>query len=167
MSAGAFVGGMIAVGTLATIAFVSSPDPTVPIDELTPGIVASTDVSEVCGRIEGVTYSERHRKERHDKYRIMLAYGYDISRSRDYELNHRVPLALGGADIVANLWPEPWGGQMNAHDKDHLEDWAWRSVCLARTLSLRDAQEMFFGDWREPFDRYCQIAHLCNGSNGT
>jgi hypothetical protein len=50
---------------------------------------------------------------------------------------------------------------MNAHDKDRLETWAYRAVCLARTMPLRDAQAMFLGDWREAFDRYCNVANLC------
>jgi hypothetical protein len=156
MSAAEIFAGAVGVGAIAAIAFAASPDPMVPIDELTPGVVASVDTAEVCGLVEGRTYSERHRSERHDKYRFLLAYGYDVRQSARFELDHRVPLGLGGADVAANLWPEPWTGQMNAHDKDDLEKWAYRAVCLARTLPLRDAQAMFLGDWREAFDRIFQ-----------
>jgi hypothetical protein len=149
------LGGIFGIGALAAIAFAASPDPMVPIAEITPGVVASTDPGEVCGLVAGMTYSERHRAPWHDKYHSMRLYGLDVRRSTDYELDHRVPLALGGADVAANLWPQPWAGQMNAHDKDRLEDWAYRAVCLARTLPLRDAQAMFLGDWREAFDRVC------------
>jgi hypothetical protein len=148
--------GALGVCALAAIAFTRAPDPMVPINEITPGVVASTDAAEVCGLVEGMTYSERHRAPWHDKYHSMRLYGLDVRQSRDYELDHRLPLSLGGADATGNLWPEPWAGQMNAHDKDRLETWAYRAVCLARTMPLRDAQAMFLGDWRQGYDRVFQ-----------
>jgi hypothetical protein len=145
--------GLFGVGALAAIAFAASPDPMVPINEITPGVVASTDPDEVCGWIGGHSYSQRHRDLRHDKYRFLLRYGYDVRQTSRYELDHRVPLSLGGADVAENLWPEPWTGQFNAHDKDLLEKWAYRAVCIERTLPLREAQAIFLGDWREAFYR--------------
>lgn len=146
--------GLVGVGAVAAVAFAASPDPTVPIDDLTPGVVASADQNEVCGRVNGLTYSKRHRTQRHDKYRFMQLYGLDVRRSHEYELDHRVPLELGGADVAGNLWPEPWAGRMNAHDKDELETWVGRAVCFEHSLSLSDAQAIFLGDWREGYYRY-------------
>jgi hypothetical protein len=156
MSAAEIFAGVVGVGAVAAIAFAASPDPMVPINELTPGVVASVDKAEVCGLVDKRSYSRRHRSERHDKYRFLLAYGYDVRQSARFQLDHRVPLELGGADVAANLWPEPWTGQMNAHDKDRLEDWAHDAVCFEGSLPLRNAQAMFLGDWREAFDRIFQ-----------
>jgi hypothetical protein len=39
----------------------------------------------------------------------MAAYGLQGQRLGEYELDHLIPLELGGApQEVANLWPEPW-----------------------------------------------------------
>jgi hypothetical protein len=40
---------------------------------------------------------------------------------------------------VANLSPEPWNGEANAHMKDPVEDFLDREVCLG-TIQLADAQ---------------------------
>jgi hypothetical protein len=45
----------------------------------------------------------------------MAAYGLTGQRLSDYELDHLIPLELGGAPAeAANLWPEPWNGEPNA-----------------------------------------------------
>lgn len=40
-----------------------------------------------------------------------------------------IPLELGGASTVANLWPEPWADPRGAHRKDDLENALNRQVC--------------------------------------
>jgi hypothetical protein len=62
----------------------------------------------------------------------------------DYELDHMVPLELGGCpDCEANLWMEPWP---DAHEKDRVENYLHREVC-ERRIPLRDAQRMIMSDW--------------------
>ena len=47
-----------------------------------------------------------------------------------------IPLELGGASTVANLWPEPWADPRGAHRKDDLENALSRQVCSgSMTLS--------------------------------
>ena len=41
-------------------------------------------------------------------------------------MDHRLSLALGGADIPENRWPQPLAGPWNAHDKDRLEIELWQ-----------------------------------------
>lgn len=143
----------VGAGAIAALLAWSSPDPMVPIDEFTPGVVASTDPAEVCGIVGGITYSERHRATRYDKSHSMMVYGLDVTRPDKYEYDHRIPLCVGGADVPDNMWPQPLAGHMNAHDKYELEKWACRAVCLEHSISLPDAQAMFFGDWRDAFNR--------------
>jgi hypothetical protein len=47
---------------------------------------------------------------------------------------------------VANLWPEPWTGDGNAHMKDAVENFLNREVCR-RTMRLVDAQHQIATDW--------------------
>jgi len=65
---------------------------------------------------------------------------YDIAAPlSDYELDHLIPLELGGASTVANLWPEPWADPRGAHRKDDLENALNRQVCSG-SMTQSDAQ---------------------------
>jgi hypothetical protein len=77
---------------------------------------------------------------------VFTNYGIPYSQHRSYELDHLVPRELGGADDVANLWPQKWTGPYNARQKDRLENALHRAVC-AGELSLHDAQESIRRDW--------------------
>jgi hypothetical protein len=77
----------------------------------------------------------------------MDAYGAGDAPS-SYELDHLIPLELGGAPAaVANLWPEPLNGGDGAHTKDQVENALHRRVC-AHVLSLAVAQREIATDWR-------------------
>lgn len=65
-----------------------------------------------------------------------------------YELDHLIPLELGGAPAdVANMWPEPLAGSDGAHTKDQVENALHRRVC-AHVLSLAAAQRAIATNWR-------------------
>ena len=52
-------------------------------------------------------------------------------RVADYELDHKVPLDLGGAPLdLRNLQLQPWSGPCNAHMKDNLERQLSIMVCV-------------------------------------
>ena len=52
------------------------------------------------------------------KVERMAAYGFTNARA-NYELDHLIPLELGGApSAVANLWPEAYGDGFDAARKD-------------------------------------------------
>jgi hypothetical protein len=60
---------------------------------------------------------------------------------RDYELDHIVPLDLGGAPLdLRNLMLQPWAVACNAHMK----------VC-ADDLTLKGAQREIATDWRAAY----------------
>ena len=86
-----------------------------------------------------VTASIKH--ERMDAYR-------DIGPTSTYELDHLIPLELGGAPASsANLWPEPLQGPNNARTKDQVENDLHRAVCADR-VELTVAQHEIATDWR-------------------
>jgi hypothetical protein len=74
------------------------PDPT-----LTPGAVRTTDVAAICST---PTSSLRHWDRARDD-RILAEYGLPAGPHPQFEIDHLVPLCLGGADSDSNLWPEP------------------------------------------------------------
>ncbi len=129
----------------------------VPDDSVTPGVVASTDQREVCETVGGLTYSKRHRATPQAlKTAIRERDSCDPHNS---EVDHRLPLALGGDDVEGNLSCQPgpaYGVKWNFHDKDRLEVYAWESVCKHHTMTLGAAQAMFLApsNW---IKRYCEV----------
>lgn len=85
---------------------------------------------------------------------------YENRRLRDYEEDHLVPLALGGApDDARNLWPEPWVSSdgWGADRKDELEAALSRLVCSGQ-LPLAAAQTAIATDWIAAYRRYVSPA---------
>ncbi len=84
----------------------------------------------------------------------LAAYGEQRARLRNFELDHLVPLELGGAPAaVANLWPESLDGPRGARVKDRLEDALNHAVCRHR-LDLAKAQAAIAADWESAYRRF-------------
>ena len=83
------------------------------------------------------------------KKAAMLAYGDPASASRTTELDHFVPLELGGANDVRNLWPEPSDepGHGVENTKDKFENDLNAAVCRG-AVPLAAAQQAIAADWR-------------------
>jgi hypothetical protein len=80
------------------------------------------------------------------KHRLMRAYGATGS-IHDYELDHLIPLELGGCPYCqANLWPQPKNVFPAATEKDEVEDYLHHQVC-SRVLPLAEAQREISSDW--------------------
>jgi hypothetical protein len=147
---------------LATVGFarLSFPDDAQirPDDLLTPGAIASTDFADVCGIIDGLTYSKRHRRTSSELKRDVYET-YHVDRAgRNFEIDHRVPLCLGGADVRENLWPQPGYEHPSYQEKDALEEEICRRVCRDHTLSLQEGQAIFLGDWIIGYQRIFQVS---------
>ena len=144
MLAGAMLLLAILGGPLSATEFRDTPDKT-----LTPGEVRTVDVREVC--------TTKTRTLRHDarrkKAEVLRRYGLSQADAPLLEMDHLIPLSLGGADTLANLWPEPWIGQWNASVKDKLEVRLHRMVCGGQ-ISLVDAQAEMATDWKGAYARY-------------
>ena len=81
----------------------------------------------------------------------MREYGLPGGRHPDYEIDHLIPLGIGGADSDANLWPEPRATiepEWNAERKDQLEAKLRALVCAGR-LDIAVAQKAVADDWTE------------------
>ena len=132
----------------ATMTFAA--DPVLPDPKLTPGAVLTTDAAVICR--PGYARSVR-RTSGSLKHRIYLEYGITQKNGR-YEIDHLVPLSIGGADTRENLWPEshdtkPW----NADVKDRLENYLHVEVCAGQ-IALADAQEAVAADWIAAYRKY-------------
>jgi hypothetical protein len=126
----------------------------IPNDAVTPGAVASTDEADVCGKVDGQTYSKRHRSGTVEA---------SLHCPKGWQADHRVPLGIGGADVVANLWCQPGTTTWNWHDKDVVDTKVWFMTCHQHTMIPRDAQALFLApaDWRVSFCFIFKGDHRC------
>jgi hypothetical protein len=123
-----------------------------PRQDLTPGAVLSTDPARVCVP----NYSRTVRKTTVAmKRETFRRYGlkYDL---RAFKVDHRLPLALGGTDTQPNLWPSNRSRSLrdSSWRKDALETRLVNLACRRRTITLREAQAAFLGDWRAAYRRF-------------
>jgi hypothetical protein len=73
--------------------------------------------------------------------------GIDQTRAREFELDHIVPLALGGHPRnPSNRALQPWDGEHGAKMKDILETRLQELVCDGQ-VTLVDAQMCIGQDW--------------------
>ncbi|MDE1863560.1 MAG: hypothetical protein KGI33_11700 [Thaumarchaeota archaeon] len=80
------------------------------------------------------------------KLERMKAYG-DADSPSNYELDHLIPLELGGAPSdIKNLWPEPYYTTVTAYNKDGFENYLHRQVCSG-AMDLKTAQDEIATDW--------------------
>ena len=100
-------------------ALVGQPKPLLPDPKLTPGDVFDVTLQDICTPGYSRKVRAVPRSLRIEAYR---KYGITSPNPGDYQLDHLIPLCLGGSNSIRNLWPQsyrtsPW----NAHVKDVLE----------------------------------------------
>jgi hypothetical protein len=139
------------VGTLVVPAMAVEvwPDP-----DLTGGSVRidGHDRLATCG------HAKEHRgpmsASRRDE--ILRRYGLPPGTHPNYEIDHLIPLCLGGGDDPSNLWPqmrrsiEP---EWNAEAKDRLERRLCDMVCAGQ-LDIATAQQEIAEDWIAAYQKY-------------
>lgn len=117
------------------------PDPSCTPGAIDPAVTQANIGSTICrtGYTESVRPSES-QTEAFKRHVAEAAYGqHDISG----ELDHLVPLELGGANDARNLWVE--AGPI-PNRKDVVEDALRHAVCDGR-ITLRAAQQEIAGNW--------------------
>jgi hypothetical protein len=132
-----------------TLAFDVRPNP-----NLTSGSVRidGHDARSACGQSKAHRGSMTH--PRRDE--ILTRYGLPPGDHPDYEIDHLIPLCLGGSDDPSNLWAEPRRSiepKWNAEAKDRLERLMCDMVCNGH-LDIGNAQEAFAKDWIAAYRRY-------------
>jgi hypothetical protein len=120
-------------------------------EAMTPGLANPALTKEVICR-PGWSTSEVRDVTELEKQQVYSAYHMRPNQPPcPCEIDHLIPLELGGSNDKRNLWPqsyvtEPW----NAHVKDELENRMHEEVC-AGDLGLAEAQREIAKDWIAAF----------------
>ena len=113
----------------------------------TPGatdsrVTQATIYSTIC--VRGYTATVRPPSSVTSRFKYSVSYPeYGVPASARGELDHLIPLELGGSSAAANLWPEI--GPL-PNPKDSVENALNHAVCSGR-VTLRAAQRAIAADW--------------------
>jgi hypothetical protein len=122
---------------LAQVVLAEQPTPILPDPRLTPGDTFDVAAEDVC--VPG--YAKKVRAvPAWLKRQAYAEYGITDYKTGDYEVDHLIPLSLGGSNSIRNLWRQstktsPW----NSYVKDALERKLHKLVCAGQ-LDLKTAQ---------------------------
>jgi len=129
------VAGFLALTSVAAGAW------TLPNASTTPGAIASSNPAVVCQ----YGYAEAHRDVPYSvRDRVYNEYGIPRGHRKGLRIDHLVPLEIGGANDVRNLWPQSLG---DSKRKDEVEDALRVAVCVSHTLTLASAQAAIARNW--------------------
>ena len=136
------------------------PDPA-----CTPGDVRPDATAEqICSSLFRTGSVRNKTTTQSQKNKVYPGYGIphpenNTGSSQVCEIDHLVPLQLGGADTMANLWPQcspgyqRWSGP-GFREKDGYENYLWFHVCVNQDMTLKEAQIAIATNWR----RYWELA---------
>jgi hypothetical protein len=121
------------------------PDP-----KLTPGdVFADASDEDVCTP----GWAKEHRHVTEDmKDKVYGEYGRKEGPGC-CEVDHLIPLELGGSNDIKNLWPQPDDPRPGDGEKDQLENELHHLVCSGK-MKLADAQKCIASDWVKCWETY-------------
>ena len=118
------------------------PDPHCTPGSIDPAVTQAGIRSTICK--SGWTKTVRPPESQTERFKFDVAYpAYRTPRSQRTELDHLVPLELGGSNDATNLWPE---SPPTPNPKDKVENALNAAVCDGR-VSLAAAQQAIAADW--------------------
>ena len=104
---------------LAQFVRAEQPTPILPNPKLTPGDTFDVTAQDVCilGHAKKVRAVPAWLKRQ-----AYAEYGITQYKTGDYEVDHLIPLSLGGSNSIRNLWPQSTKtSPENSYVKDALE----------------------------------------------
>jgi hypothetical protein len=137
------------------------PAADVPRPVLTPGAAFNVSIGRIC--TPGYSASVRNVPES-EKTAVYDRYGV-AHVPYAHEVDHLVSLEIGGSNVIANLWPEPYAGKWGARTKDVLENTLHDLVC-SHQLSLATAQQQEATNWVAAYRRYVGSPPTASGGAG-
>ena len=129
----------------------NADNPTLPHPVTTPGSLDPDATRHF--KASGRRWPTPRRVTHATKNAVFTAYGIQPTDRADMEIDHLVPLSLGGSNWPSNLWPQPEGGQWTGDMKDRLEVVMLRLVDDGH-VALPAAQAMFATNWQTAYRQF-------------
>jgi hypothetical protein len=126
----------------APIHEISLPNP-----KLTPGKVAQNDKDR-----SGVTLAMEKK--------CFARYRLPWMRRSEFRIDHLVPLELGGADTIDNLWPHSIRAKPYGPERKKLLTKFFLEKIAQRQMTLAQAQEEIRHDWIDAFLDHLGMVYL-------
>jgi hypothetical protein len=123
--------------------------PYLPDVQLTPGHAGHDTAADICKPEYDNPASNipiKLKERVFAKYRLNK---YEVG----YNVDHLIPVRLGGSNSTTNLWPQPLAGEWCWQRKNKLEHRLRKLVCSGR-LALKQAQQEIAADWIRAYKKY-------------
>jgi hypothetical protein len=122
----------------------------VPNAKLTPGRVAASEKER-----QGVTIALEQKVFR--RYQLLW------ERRAEFKIDHLIPLELGGADTIDNLWPQKIHAKPYGPERKELLTEILLEKVRAGKMTLAQAQEDIRRDWIDAFIDHVGMVYLKPG----
>ena len=93
-------------------------------------------MDEICQ--QGYSATVRNVSEE-TKQQVYREYGIYQHKTGEYEVDHIIPLEIGGSNDISNLFPEAASPKPGFHEKDQVENYLRVQVC-GHKMDLKQAQ---------------------------
>ena len=118
-----------------------------PNPKFTPGRVAERDKDR-----RGVTVAMEQK--------VFARYRLPWARRGQFKIDHLIPLELGGADTLDNLWPQSLRVKPYGADRKELLTEVLLTKIARRQMTLAQAQEEIRRDWIDAFVDHLGMVYL-------
>ena len=132
---------------LALAGHVCAEDALLPNPKLTPGKIAKRDKD----RGEVTLAMER---------KVFARYRLPWSRRAEFKIDHLIPRELGGADTIANLWPQSVRTKPYGTERKELLTEILLARIRAGQMTVAEAQEQIRRDWIDAFIDHAGMVYL-------
>lgn len=129
---------------IPSLALAQRPNPT-----NTPGAKTKANDAQVCAADFEASAKPVASFQRSE---ALKRYGRDPG-SFTGEVDHLIPVKLGGSNDADNLWPIPDNKDYGVAQKRELETTLHQMVC-DKKLTLKAAQDAIKKDWTKAYDQY-------------
>jgi hypothetical protein len=126
---------------------VRAQDALLPNPKLTPGRVAQSDKDR-----GGVTVEMEQK--------VFARYRLPWSSRPAFKIDHLIPLELGGADTIDNLWPQSLRARPYGWERKELLTEVLLQRIARKQITLEQAQEQIAYDWIDAFIDHLGMVYL-------
>jgi hypothetical protein len=139
---------LITLGILFALASeIQAQESLLPNPKLTPGRIAQSEKD-----LRGVSVEMEQK--------VFARYKLPWTRRAAYKIDHLVPLELGGADTIDNLWPQRLRARPYGPDRKELLAEVLLRRIARKEITIEQAQEQIRNDWIDAFIDHLGMVYL-------